>query len=137
MSHWLIDANLPSRMAVWSGPEFVHVNEIDPAWDDRDIWHHALAERLTIVIKDTDFFQWAIATPNSPHLAQFRIGNMRLRQFEAYVIQVWPRVEALFAQGARIVILIQIIWRLSLALQRIIKLPSSGTSSSGRNLSLR
>ena len=55
MSVYLIDANLPYYFAIWSGEQFIHVNDINDAMPDSEIWEYAKQGNLTIVTKDTDF----------------------------------------------------------------------------------
>ena len=61
MTRYLIDANLPSKLAVWQGPEFAYVNFINDDWSDAEVWEHARDNDLIIVTKDADFSHRMIA----------------------------------------------------------------------------
>lgn len=55
MSKYLIDVNLPRRIAVWSGNDFEFVTDINDEWTDSQIWEYGKLKDLTIVTKDADF----------------------------------------------------------------------------------
>jgi predicted nuclease of predicted toxin-antitoxin system len=57
---FLIDANLPAIFPLKQQMEFIYVNQLNPEWNEREIWKYALEHRLVIVTKETDFFHWLI-----------------------------------------------------------------------------
>ena len=52
MARFLIDANLPQRLALWHSDEFEQVTDHDDAWPDSEVWNYARAHNLTIVTKE-------------------------------------------------------------------------------------
>jgi predicted nuclease of predicted toxin-antitoxin system len=61
---------------------------------DTMLWEHARKNNLVIVTKDADFSQRIILAEPPPRVVHLRIGNMRRREFEAWLKQCWPRIEA-------------------------------------------
>lgn len=92
MARFLIDVNMPPRLALWSTDEFVFMHALGPTWSDREIWDHALAHGLAIVTKDTDFSDRVLLEGAGPRVVHFRIGNLRMRQFHALATNVWGDV---------------------------------------------
>jgi hypothetical protein len=74
---FLIDANLPRYFSLWKGEEFIKQNEIDDTWTDEQIWTFATENFLTIVTKDSDFFQ-----QNYLSLSATESDSYSIRQFE-------------------------------------------------------
>ena len=50
---------------------------------------------LVIVSKDADFSERILLAPPPPWVVHLRIGNMRRRDFHAFLARVWPQVESL------------------------------------------
>jgi len=90
MSRYLIDANLPSKLAIWQGPEFDYVNTINEEWTDTEVWEHAKQNGLTIVTKDADFSHRIIVSKPPPRIIHIKVGNLRLRDFERFIESAWP-----------------------------------------------
>lgn len=89
MSKYLIDANLPRRVAVWVGNDFEFVADIDDEWTDSQIWEYGKLNHLTIVTKDADFSHRIILAQPPPRVIHIKIGNMRLRELRAFLDLVW------------------------------------------------
>lgn len=94
MARFLIDANLPRLVSVWSGDGFAWMHDIDPHWPDTKIWTYATANALTIVTKDSDFSHRVLATMSGPRVVHIRLGNMFFREMETLIGQAWPEVVA-------------------------------------------
>jgi predicted nuclease of predicted toxin-antitoxin system len=89
MSRYLIDANLPRHASVWVGGNCEFVADINAALPDADIWKYAAAHRLTIVSKDADFTNLALLDAAGPSVIQLRVGNMKFREFDAFLTRTW------------------------------------------------
>jgi predicted nuclease of predicted toxin-antitoxin system len=89
MARFLIDANLPRRLAIWASAEFEYVTDIDPAMSDRNIWDYAKPRNLTVVTKDADFTDLALLRPGEVRVIHFRIGNMKSEAFEEFLERSW------------------------------------------------
>ncbi len=89
MGRFLIDANLPRWMSVWSGADFEYVVDIDPSLSDRKIWDYAKPRSLTIVTKDADFTDRALLSPGDVNVIHFRTGNMKIKSFEEFLQITW------------------------------------------------
>lgn len=92
MPRFLIDANLPCRFDIWRGPGFQHVYDLNDAWSDSEVWRYAREHDLVIVSKDADFSDRIMLSTPPPRVVHLRIGNMRMRELDAFVRRVWPRV---------------------------------------------
>lgn len=62
---------------------------------DTQIWDFARSNALVILTKDTDFSQRIMLSDPPPWVVWIRFGNMRKREFHAFLARVWPDVEAL------------------------------------------
>ena len=60
---------------------------------DATLWEHAQRHDLAIVTKDADFSQRIILTLPPPRVIHLRVGNMRRRDFEGWLIARWARIE--------------------------------------------
>jgi predicted nuclease of predicted toxin-antitoxin system len=94
MKRFLVDANLPSNIDSWKTDEFLFVNDIDSAWTDTEIWRFAASHDLTIISKDADFSHRIIGVSPPPRVIHLKIGNMRLKQFAAFIDRAWNTIEA-------------------------------------------
>lgn len=92
MAKYLIDANLPRRLTLWSSEEYLFVHDINPAWLDHEIRKFAYDRNLTIVTKDADFADFMFVGLPTPRIIHIRLGNMKFAEFEAYLERVWADV---------------------------------------------
>ena len=90
MARYFIDANLPRKFALWSGPEFEFAVDRGDGFPDREIWRYAKEHGMTIVTKDADFSDRAMLDPSPARVIQLCVGNMRLREFQTFVTRIWP-----------------------------------------------
>jgi len=104
MAHYLIDANLPYRLNAWRGNEFQHVFDLGDDLPDREIWEYARLRDLVIVTKDSDFSHWVMLADPPPRVVRFRVGNLRLREFDAMVARTWPRICDLIANHKLVIV---------------------------------
>jgi predicted nuclease of predicted toxin-antitoxin system len=95
MTRYLIDVNLPRKLAHWNGDEYVFVTDIDPFWSDQKIWDYAAANALTIVTKDADFTARVFVNQSGPRVIHFRLGNMKIRPFHKFLGENWHAIRAL------------------------------------------
>lgn len=101
MPKFLIDANLSSRSVFWQSDEYEPVP--DPTWRDAQVWEYAVERSLTIITKDVDFEHRAAAN-TSARVIRICVGNMRRREFRAFLSETWPAVlEASDRPGVRLV----------------------------------
>ena len=89
MPKFLIDANLSSRSVLWQSDEYESVP--NPTWHDTQVWQYAMERSLTIITKDVDFEHRALAA-TSVRVIRICVGNMRRREFRAFLSEVWPQV---------------------------------------------
>jgi predicted nuclease of predicted toxin-antitoxin system len=92
VARYLIDANLPRLIALWSvaGYEFVH--DLGADWSDTRIWKHADANGLTIVSRDADFSDRVLVTEKGPSVIHIRLGNLKIVELYRCPAAVWPDV---------------------------------------------
>ncbi len=94
MPRFLIDVNLPRRLALWQGEGFDWVSDHDDTWPDSQVWEYARQNDLIIVTKDADFSDRAMLSSPPPRVVHFRVGNLRLRELRQRLMEVWPQVMA-------------------------------------------
>jgi predicted nuclease of predicted toxin-antitoxin system len=92
MAGYLIDANLPRRLSLWSGSDYQFVHDIDPNWTDSRIWEYAAANALTIVTKDADFSDRALLSADGPRVIHIRVGNVTIGELHGYLSSIWTDV---------------------------------------------
>ena len=92
---FLFDENLPRRIAFTPSLPVTHVESLGASPDDGAVWRHALAGELVIVSKDADFSARILLAQPPPWEVHLRIGNLRRRDFHAFLARVWPQIEAL------------------------------------------
>lgn len=78
---FLIDANLPIRLARWlegQGHDARHVAELPDGYEtvDRLVWEVADAEERVVISKDVDFRDRQILTGSPKRLLRLRVGNI-------------------------------------------------------------
>jgi len=93
MKKYLVDANLPSKIKVWQKAEFEFVGEINDEWTDSKVWIYAKQNNLTIISKDSDFSHRIIVSRPPPKIIHIKIGNMKLKDFDLAIENLWARAE--------------------------------------------
>jgi len=93
MKKYLVDANLPSKIKIWQTDEFEFVGEINDEWTDGEIWNYAKQNDLTIISKDSDFSHRIIVSRPPPKIIHIKIGNMKLKDFNSTIENLWARAE--------------------------------------------
>lgn len=92
MPEFIVDANLPFRISSWQNDQFVYVLNINPLWNDEEIWDYAKANNLTIVTKDKDFRLKQIMQGFPPKVIHIKFGNLKLKEFEKVINNCWDQV---------------------------------------------
>ncbi|HEX5502483.1 MAG TPA: DUF5615 family PIN-like protein [Thermomicrobiales bacterium] len=90
-----MDENLPDRLIPPTSRPVHHARELGTSLTDSALWAAARREHWAIVSKDADFAARIAATNPPPWVVHLRIGNLRLAEFAAFVVQIWPQVEAM------------------------------------------
>jgi predicted nuclease of predicted toxin-antitoxin system len=80
VARYLIDANLPRLISLWSGADYAFVHDLGADWSDTRIWKHADANGFTIVTRDADFSD------------RVRLGNLKIAELQRSLAAVWPEV---------------------------------------------
>ena len=89
MPKFLIDVNLPEKIAVWNSDEFIHVRSIDEKMKDSAIWRYAKENALIIVTKDADFSNRLLSVTPPPKVIHIRFGNLKMKEFEEVMQKFW------------------------------------------------
>ncbi|MEE9493712.1 MAG: DUF5615 family PIN-like protein [Gammaproteobacteria bacterium] len=92
MAKYLIDVNLPSRFSVWADEDYQHVVHINDEMKDSEIWEYAKTNDLTIITKDADFSEMAMASQPPPRVIHIKLGNMRMKEFHQIITKNWDDV---------------------------------------------
>lgn len=93
MTRYLVDANLSSRISVWRSDHFEFVADLNDEWTDTEVWNYARSHNLTILTKDSDFAHRIILVDPPPKIVHFRIGNMRLSEYVAFIERHWETIQ--------------------------------------------
>ena len=99
MNGLLIDENLPSSLAFVLPLNCLHATELGKQLTDRQIWEHARAENLTVITRDTDFFDRLMLEGAPPKVVWVRLGNLRKRDLENLLLRRWPQITELLAEA--------------------------------------
>lgn len=95
MNHLLIDENLPASLAGILPLGCTHATSLGSQPTDRQIWQHAREHDLTILTRDTDFFDRMMLEGPPPKVIWVRLGNIRKKDLESMLVRLWPRITAL------------------------------------------
>lgn len=93
MKGYLFDENLPSKIRFTPIYPITHISAIGNSPGDGEIWRYAEQNDLAIVTKDADFSERIIISSPPPRVIHLRFGNMRRKDFHAYLSKIWVRVE--------------------------------------------
>lgn len=98
MPEFIVDANLPNSISIWSNGRFEHVLNINPLWDDEEIWDYAKKNNLIIITKDKDFSVKQILKGSPPKIIHIKFGNLKLAEFIRIINTCRAKVETLLQQ---------------------------------------
>ena len=73
----------------------IHVSVLGESPSDTQIWQYAKQNNLAIVTKNVDFSDRLMVDVSPPKVVHLRFGNMRQRDFQAFLASVWSRIESL------------------------------------------
>lgn len=99
-ARFLVDVNLPKKFRYFNSALFAHIVDIDPSLKDKEIWDYALANNLTILTKDTDFYEMFLTHERCPKVVAFKVGNLTLQQLHHYFSENWPTIVSLLAESS-------------------------------------
>jgi predicted nuclease of predicted toxin-antitoxin system len=104
----LLDHNIPPQAIGWLSRfdvDCLHVRDLGMITaTDHQLWQFAKRDGRVIVTKDGDFAALARSNPAlNAKVIWLRIGNMRNRDLEPWLIGKWPRVRDLLGQGHSII----------------------------------
>lgn len=97
MTGFLFDENLPRVPSLQTRLPVTHALDLGSRLTDSQLWTHAQQNDLAIVTKDADFFQRIVLGAPPPHVIHLRVGNMRRRDFAAWLERIWPQIESTVA----------------------------------------
>lgn len=98
MKGWLLDQNLPARLAFTPALPVTPAAALGGRPTDSRLWNHAQEHELAIVSKDADFSDRIILQTPPPWVVHLRFGNLRRREYHAVLARAWPQVEALLPE---------------------------------------
>jgi predicted nuclease of predicted toxin-antitoxin system len=94
MRGFLFDENLPRVPALPTRLSVTHALELGARPTDSQLWAHAQHNDLAIVTKDADFSQRIVLASPPPRVIHLRVGNLRGRDFAAWLESTWPLIES-------------------------------------------
>lgn len=95
MAKFILDVNVAHSVRKWEDHDFefqIFRNRTEP---DNDIWQYALINNLTIITKDSDFSYRMIQKEPPPRVIHLKLGNMKLKEFNAFIETNWQKIEEL------------------------------------------
>lgn len=95
LNGFILDENIPSRLTFAPRLPVIHSADLGQRVSDSFLWEHARSKGYVIVTKDADFSNRILLSSPPPWVVHLRIGNMRKRDFHAFLQRVWPQIEAL------------------------------------------
>ncbi|MFN0214375.1 MAG: DUF5615 family PIN-like protein [Saprospiraceae bacterium] len=104
MAKYLLDVNMPNYFGEWQPPVFQHMVEIGRTWSDTKIWEYAQRNSLTILTKDYDFYDRIVVEDPPPWVVHFRLGNMKLKDFQSFIADNWIEISELSTQNKLVVV---------------------------------
>jgi predicted nuclease of predicted toxin-antitoxin system len=93
MNGLLFDENLPRVPSLQTNLPITHASNLGSRLTDSELWAHAEQNDLVIVTKDADFSRRVILVAPPPRVVHLRVGNMRRRDFAAWLERIWPQIE--------------------------------------------
>jgi len=97
MKGFLFDENLPHVPSLQTRLPVTHALDLGSRPTDSQLWVHSQQNDLVIVTKDADFSQRIVLAVPPPRVVHLRVGNMRRRDFSAWLESVWPQIESTIA----------------------------------------
>ena len=97
MTGLLLDENLPRVPSLQPRLPVTHASELGARPTDSELWTHAEQNDLAIVTKDADFSRRIVLGAPPPRVIHLRVGNMRRRDFAAWLGRIWPHIESTIA----------------------------------------
>lgn len=95
----LIDENLPATLADLLPVESYHARKFGINPSDQELWKAARKEELVILTRDTDFFDRLMIEGPPPKVVWVRLGNLRRRELEMVLLELWPRIASLLEEA--------------------------------------
>jgi predicted nuclease of predicted toxin-antitoxin system len=95
---FILDENVPKRITFTPQLPVISASMLGHSLSDSSIWELAYSKRYGIITKDADFTARIVLTSPPPWIIHLRIGNMRKREFHAFLQQIWPRIEQLLPE---------------------------------------
>ena len=98
----LLDENLSYTLAaslaqLFPGTKSVRECELTGA-SDQEIWNYAKENQMTIVSKDSDFWQRSVLKDTPPKVIWLRIGNCRTSRIEFVLTNLFSRIQEFMQQ---------------------------------------
>lgn len=90
---FLFDENVPRLVSLTASLPVSHVTDLGESLMDSDIWTYAREHSLVIVTKDADFSNRIMVSATPPWIIHLRFGNMRRRDFHAFLARIWSKIE--------------------------------------------
>ena len=90
----VFDENLPARLTFSPSLPIVPLKAIGISPTDTQVWEYSRQHELVIVTKDADFSDRIILPSPPPLVVHLRLGNLRRRDFHAFMETACPPVES-------------------------------------------
>jgi len=102
MAKYLVDANLPYYFGLWNNSDYIHVRDLDDSWSDEIIWQYAHKNNLIIITKDSDFSTKVLFKGIPPKVIHLKFGNMKMKDFHAFITEIWMDAELAISDNSLI-----------------------------------
>ncbi len=105
MKGFVLDENVPARLTFEiSLPVISSSHALRRGAGDGDLWAFAREKELVIITKDADFSDRILVSTPPPWIVHLRFGNLRRRNYQGFLAQAWPRIEALLPEHKMIAV---------------------------------
>lgn len=91
----LLDENIPQRTLIPTSLPLFHSTDLGSSASDTFLWKFAREGSLVILTKDADFSNRIMLSSPPPWIVHLRFGNLRRREFQTLLTNVWPQIEVL------------------------------------------
>ena len=104
---FLVDANLPPRLARWlksRGHEAEHLADLNQLRaTDTGVWNRGRRLRSVIVSKDNDFYDRALLFGPPPQILHIAVGNCSNGRLFEILDSGWLEIEIGLSSGSRLI----------------------------------
>lgn len=89
---FLVDANLPSKIALFHSEQFAFARDLGIEQSDEAIWAYAREQGLTILTRDFDFYRFISMRGFPPSVIWIRMHRVKIDRMRTLLTQNWKEI---------------------------------------------